>query len=104
MLIANNPVVNCTYLLTQRIFLAGGVLIVLFLFLLFLEDISKSLYLSIGMGVLAGGAISNIVERTQTGCVTDHFTFLNLVYFNTADIAIAAGILVLAHHLLRKSL
>lgn len=63
----------------------------------------------LGLGLVIGGALGNIVDRLRLGAVVD---FVDLYYgelrwptFNTADIAIAAGatILVLSGFVIRRS-
>ncbi len=39
-----------------------------------------------------GGAISNIIDRVLTACVTDYITFMGIPTFNIADTAICLGI------------
>lgn len=54
-----------------------------------------------GIGLLAGGAVSNLVDRSADSRVTD---FIDLPYwpaFNLADIAITLAVLVLAMRYMR---
>lgn len=50
----------------------------------------------IAIGLLAGGALGNLVDRVRTGEVTDYVDFLSWPPFNLADIAITLGVVVLA--------
>jgi signal peptidase II len=60
-----------------------------------------------GLGLVAGGAIGNTVDRVRLGAVID---FIDVYYqkfhwptFNVADAAITIGALLIAIHLMRKS-
>jgi signal peptidase II len=50
----------------------------------------------VAAGLLAGGAIGNLVDRLLEGAVTDYVDFLAWPPFNLADVAITAGVLLLA--------
>ncbi|WP_237687968.1 signal peptidase II [Sneathiella sedimenti] len=55
--------------------------------------------LSIGLGLVLGGAIGNIVDRIRFGAVADFFDF-DLIFmrwpaFNVADMAIVVGVVVI---------
>jgi signal peptidase II len=46
-----------------------------------------------GAGLVLGGAIGNLVDRSSDGTVTDMFHVTNMFnYFNVADLALTAGI------------
>jgi signal peptidase II len=50
----------------------------------------------VAMGLLAGGALGNLVDRIRVGEVTDYVDLLSWPPFNLADVAITLGVLVLA--------
>ncbi len=50
----------------------------------------------VAVGLLAGGALGNLIDRVLEGAVTDYVDFLAWPPFNLADVAIVAGVLLLA--------
>ncbi len=54
------------------------------------------------LGLLAGGAVGNAIDRMRLGHVTDFFDFLVWPVFNIADSAISVGVVLLAIHLWRE--
>lgn len=50
----------------------------------------------VAIGLLAGGALGNLIDRVRTGEVTDYLDVLSWPPFNLADVAITLGVLVLA--------
>lgn len=48
------------------------------------------------IGLLAGGAIGNLIDRVRAGEVTDYLDVLSWPPFNLADVAITLGVFVLA--------
>jgi signal peptidase II len=60
---------------------------------------SRSLYLSIALGFLLGGAVGNLIDRLRLGYVVDFVDIgigdLRFYTFNVADSAISAAILLL---------
>ncbi len=46
-------------------------------------------------GLLAGGAIGNVVDRVRDGAVTDFLKLPSWPAFNVADVAITLGVLAL---------
>jgi len=46
----------------------------------------------LGAGLLAGGAIGNLIDRATTGYVVDFLDFRIWPIFNSADIAIVTGV------------
>ena len=43
------------------------------------------------VAVIAGGAVSNLIDRVNLGYVVDYINFWYIPTFNVADIAITAG-------------
>jgi signal peptidase II len=50
----------------------------------------------VAVGLLAGGALGNLIDRIRTGEVTDYLDVLSWPPFNLADVAITLGVFVLA--------
>jgi signal peptidase II len=80
----------------------GGVALVtltvaalLFVGVLFARDPARP-GMWIAVGLLAGGALGNLIDRVRTGEVTDYIDMLGWPPFNLADVAITLGVLVLA--------
>lgn len=48
------------------------------------------------VGLLAGGALGNLIDRVRSGAVTDYVDVLSWPPFNLADVAITLGVVVLA--------
>lgn len=56
--------------------------------------------LRLGVGLLAGGAFGNLIDRIKTGYVVDYLDFRVWPIFNSADIAIVTGVGCLIYILL----
>lgn len=52
----------------------------------------QPLLLRLGVGLLAGGAVGNGIDRINTGHVIDFFDFRIWPIFNMADVAIVTGV------------
>jgi signal peptidase II len=50
----------------------------------------------IAIGLLAGGALGNLIDRVRVDAVTDYIDILSWPPFNLADVAVTLGVLVLA--------
>jgi signal peptidase II len=57
----------------------------------------------VAVGLLAGGALGNLADRARAGAVTDFVDIGPWPPFNLADVAITAGVAVLAWVYLRES-
>lgn len=57
--------------------------------------------LAVGLGLAAGGAAGNLVDRLRWGAVVDFLDFRVWPVFNVADVAIVAGAALIAFHVLR---
>jgi len=53
-------------------------------------------WLWLGVGLLVGGALGNLIDRVRVGAVTDFFDPPLWPAFNVADVAITLGVVVLA--------
>ncbi len=62
--------------------------------------------LAVGLGMVIGGAVGNLIDRLIYGAVADFFHFFAFGYnwyvFNVADIAITFGVIVLLYDALIK--
>jgi len=56
----------------------------------------------VAVGLLAGGALGNLADRIRAGAVTDYIQIGSWPAFNVADIAVTAGVLILAPSYLRE--
>ncbi|MEX2447465.1 MAG: signal peptidase II [Solirubrobacterales bacterium] len=50
----------------------------------------------LAVGLLAGGALGNLIDRIVAGEVTDYLDFLAWPPFNLADVAVTLGVVALA--------
>ena len=53
-------------------------------------------------GLLAGGALGNLADRIRADAVTDYIAIGSWPAFNIADVAVTAGVLLLAFAYLRE--
>lgn len=62
--------------------------------------------LAVGLGLVIGGALGNLIDRLIYGAVADFFQFFAFGYswyvFNVADVAITLGVIVLLYDALMK--
>lgn len=56
--------------------------------------------LRLGTGLMAGGAVGNVIDRARTGYVVDFFDFRIWPIFNVADISIVVGVSFIIYTLL----
>jgi signal peptidase II len=56
----------------------------------------------IAAGLLAGGALGNLADRVRADAVTDYIQIGSWPAFNLADVAVTAGVVVLAFSYLRE--
>ena len=68
--------------------------------------VSSRLTLCVGLGLVIGGALGNLIDRLVHGKVADFFHFYGLGYdwyvFNVADAAITFGVIALLYDALLK--
>ena len=68
--------------------------------------VSDRLTLTVGLGLVIGGALGNLIDRLVYGKVADFFHFYGLGYdwyvFNVADAAITFGVIALLYDALLK--
>lgn len=98
-----NPGAAFGILPNQRIFflLTSGIL--LLLTLIFYPRLKKTdLLLKFGSICLVSGAVSNLIDRIQSGLVVDFIDFRVWPVFNIADVAIVLGMFVMVYAILFK--
>lgn len=61
---------------------------------------AEVLSLRLGIALLVGGAIGNVIDRARTGYVVDFFDFRIWPIFNIADIAIVVGVGIIVYYLI----
>jgi signal peptidase II len=66
-----------------------------FVGVLFARDPGRS-WMWVAVGLLAGGAFGNLIDRVRADAVTDFIAVLSWPPFNLADTAITLGVVVLA--------
>ncbi len=62
---------------------------------LYLRSATPPIWQSIGFGLLAGGAVGNLVDRIRLGYVVDFISVGRWPNFNVADSAVTAGAVIL---------
>lgn len=62
----------------------------------------SSMWLSVSMGLVAGGCLGNMIDRIAFGYVRDfiNFEFISFPVFNIADVALTVGVIVVAIYFL----
>ena len=96
-----NPGAAFGILSNQRMFLlvTGAVLILATAY--FYPLLKKSdTFLRLGATAILSGAVANLIDRVQTGCVVDFFDFRIWPVFNIADIAIVFGMAFMIYAIL----
>ncbi|MDF2876406.1 MAG: lspA [Sporomusa sp.] len=88
-----NPGAAFGILENQQMLFIVIALIMLGLTVYFFKQIPhKFRLMRLGLSLLAGGAVGNVIDRVQTGYVIDFFDFRIWPVFNVADIAIVTGV------------
>ena len=59
-------------------------------------------FMWVAAGLLAGGALGNLADRVRADAVTDYIQIGSWPAFNLADVAVTAGVLLLALSYLRE--
>ena len=88
------------------IIITDSLLIVLLLYYIYKNKFTK--LETISLSFIIGGTISNIIDRITNGGVVDYLYFkivnYNFPIFNTADISIVIGVIILILTLLKKDI
>ncbi|HET6498512.1 MAG TPA: signal peptidase II [Coriobacteriia bacterium] len=79
----------------RGLFMATSVLVLFGIALFWWRSRPTSLVLVVSLGLIAGGAIGNLIDRALFGRVTDFFDIKVLPVFNVADIGIVGGAIAL---------
>ena len=82
--------------------LIAAVLIVAVIYF-YKKNIQLSKLFQVGIALLFGGAIGNMIDRIFIGRVIDYMDFRIWPVFNLADIAIVSGCAIIAFNLLFKT-
>lgn len=80
---------------SPRILLIGSIIALVAVLWMLLAS-PPSLLMSLGTGLILGGASGNLLDRLSTGAVTDFLDLRVWPIFNAADMAIVAGVVMLA--------
>ncbi|MGI6607043.1 MAG: signal peptidase II [Peptococcia bacterium] len=85
-------------------FIVGTVVIVTVIIYLNYTLGKKKRYISVILGLVAGGAVGNLLDRLQTGLVIDFIDFRGIwpYIFNVADSAIVLGMIFLSWQIIRS--
>jgi signal peptidase II len=85
-------------------FIIVTIVVLILLFYLVYTIGKQNDFLSITIGLVAGGAIGNLVDRIQSGLVIDYLDFRGIwpYVFNIADSAIVIGVILLSWQLIRS--
>ena len=79
----------------QVIVIALAIIAIVWMFIYFGRSGGRSPLLPVSIGLLAGGAASNLFDRLTQGHVTDFLQISRFPVFNVADMAITAGVILL---------
>lgn len=74
-------------------------------FIFFHKQAFSQNFLFLGLGLIIGGALSNILDRFFFGCVLDYISVFKKFFpvFNVADISIFCGVLFIFFSLTKKA-
>lgn len=88
----------------QRVLFAGATFVVLALAVVLAVRLGQGRRWALaGLGLAAGGAAGNMVDRLRSGAVLDFIDVAVWPVFNLADTAIVAGVALLLWHLAREA-
>ncbi|MGD9092428.1 MAG: signal peptidase II, partial [Anaerolineales bacterium] len=80
-------------------------LLVTILILVFFPNISKGSRLGqLGIGLMLGGTVGNLVDRITIGYVTDVLYITGLPVFNLADVCLYLGVVLVSISILREEI
>jgi len=85
---------TCLLITVAAIVVAG-------VFILYYKYINKKAPYAIALGLIAGGALGNLIDRVRFGQVVDFLDFVIWPVFNFADIAVVTGSCLFALLILR---
>lgn len=76
-------------------FIALAVVMILAVVYFYPSIKKESMWIKVGIGLLLGGAIGNLIDRIQIGKVVDFFDFRIWPIFNIADVGIVCGAFII---------
>lgn len=79
----------------QIVFLAALIIVVLVLAWFFISRDRAETWSFVGLGLMIGGAVGNLIDRVFRGHVLDFFDFGWWPVFNIADLAIVTGVIII---------
>jgi len=81
----------------QPVFIATSVVVLIVIALYWRRSRPSAWPLVVALGLIAGGALGNLIDRALIGRVTDmfEFAFVEFPVFNVADMAIIVGVAIL---------
>ena len=98
---------NCNFIfsnfISTNVFLGISVVLLVLFVVVFLKKVRRNRVGDIGLLLLVSGATINIFERFRFGCVRDYFNFFGLFAFNTQDLLVTAGIILLIWVIWKKN-
>ena len=86
----------------QPVFIATSVVVLIVIALYWRRSRPTAWPMVVALGLIAGGAVGNLIDRALIGRVTDmfEFAFVDFPVFNVADSAIIVGVAILVLRLL----
>ncbi|MDN5294162.1 MAG: signal peptidase [Eubacteriales bacterium] len=84
-------------------FIAVTFLILFLVFLFYRRLPPEKKWQRLALGLMVGGACGNLIDRLRVGEVIDFLDFRIWPVFNVADMAITAGVILLAWEVLRSA-
>lgn len=84
-------------------FIAVTFLILFLVFLFYRRLPPEKKWQRLALGLMVGGACGNLIDRLRVGEVIDFLDFRIWPVFNVADMAITAGVILLAWEVLRPA-
>ena len=86
----------------RLLFIVVTVVVLALLSQLYTKTVHRTRWLKLGMSLVYGGALGNLIERMAKGYVVDFLDFrlIHFPVFNVADIAVCVGAVCLMIHFL----
>ena len=81
----------------------ASIVAIIFMVYFFRQAAGQSYVISAAMGMILGGAVSNLADRIRDGHVTDMIEFPHYPVFNVADSAVVIGIVIIVLRVLLAS-
>ncbi|NLJ77436.1 MAG: signal peptidase II [Peptococcaceae bacterium] len=87
----------------HALFITTGVLLILGVLIAYWRLPAEKRLLKVGLALMLGGSLGNLVDRVRFGTVVDFLDFRIWPVFNLADTAIIMGVFLLAWELLKDT-